>query len=77
MCVCVCASATARVVAGPARLWVIDGPAFDAFVDGHPAAGFVLMRELGKVLCRRVRHDADQMLSRAAELRAHFLDMDY
>ena len=71
------ASATARVAAGPARVWVIDGPAFDEFVADDPAAGFILMRELGKVLCRRVRHDSDQMLSRAAELRAHFLDMDY
>jgi len=71
------ASATARVAAGPARIWVIDGSAFDWFVAMEPTAGFVLMRELGKVLCRRVRHASDQMLSRAAELRAHFLDMDY
>ena len=71
------ASATARVAAGPAKIWVIDGPSFDDFVAEDPAAGFVLMRELGKVLCRRVRHDSENMLSQAAALRTHFLDMDY
>ncbi len=71
------ASATARVVGGPARLWIVDRHAFDAFVDRYPDAGIAVVRGLAKVLCRRVRADSENMLRRASELRAHFLDMDY
>jgi CRP-like cAMP-binding protein len=71
------ASATARVVAGPAKLWTISGENFDRFVTKDPAAGFVLMKELAKVLCKRVRTDSEHMLRRAGEIRAHFLELDY
>ncbi len=71
------ASATARVAAGPARVWLIDGDSFDRFVAADPASGFALMRALARVLCRRVRSDSEHMLRKASELKAHFLDMDY
>lgn len=71
------ASATARVVAGPARLWIIDRSAFDQFVAEHPQAGVSIIRGLAKGLCHRVRTNSENMLRRAGELRSHFLDMDY
>ncbi len=71
------ASSTARVVEGPARLWIIEREAFDRFVTEDKASGLILLRNLGKVLCRRVRADSDLMLRKAEEMRTHFLDMDY
>jgi CRP/FNR family cyclic AMP-dependent transcriptional regulator len=71
------ASATARVVAGPARLWIIDRNAFETFVRDHPEAGVSIIRGLAKGLSRRVRTNSENMLRRAGELRSHFLDMDY
>ena len=71
------ASATSRVASGSAKLWIIDGAAFDRFVEQDPVSGFALIRGLARVLCQRVRGDTRCMLRRAAELRAHFLDMDY
>ena len=71
------ASATARVVDGPARLWMITREAFDQFVIENPQSGYLLMKALGQVLCRRVRMDSELMLRKAGELRTRFLDMDY
>lgn len=71
------ASSTARVTEGPVRLWTIERQAFDTFVEEDPRAGCVLIKALGKVLCRRVRMDSELMLRKAEELRSHFLDIDY
>ncbi|MEM7387445.1 MAG: cyclic nucleotide-binding domain-containing protein [Verrucomicrobiota bacterium] len=72
------ASASVRVVSDePAELWVIDGEAFNKVVEADPAAGFVIMKALGKVLCDRLRKDSERMLRRAAEMRDRYLDMDY
>lgn len=71
------ASSTARVVAGPANLWIIERPAFDQFIEDDPSSGLILLKALGKVLCRRVRKDSDFMLRKAEEMRAHFLEIDY
>lgn len=70
-------SSTARVVAGPANLWIIERCAFDQFIEDDPASGLILLKALGKVLCRRVRKDSELMLRKAEEMRAHFLDIDY
>jgi len=70
-------SSSARVVSGPAQLWTIERSAFDQFVEDDQQSGLTLLRALGKVLCRRVRKDSDMMLSKADEMRAHFLDIDY
>ena len=71
------ASATARVVEGPARLWIIERVAFDRFVAQDSATGSALYKALGKVLCKRVRADSELMLRKAEEMRSHLLDMDY
>ena len=64
-----------EAVEGPARLWIIEREAFDRFVTEDKASGLILLRNLGKVLCRRVRADSDLMLRKAEEMRTHFLDM--
>ncbi|MGI9241849.1 MAG: Crp/Fnr family transcriptional regulator [Verrucomicrobiales bacterium] len=71
------ASSTARVVSGPANLWIIERCAFDQFIEDHPDSGLILLKALGKVLCRRVRTDSELMLRKAEEMRSHFLDIDY
>lgn len=71
------ASATARVVGESSRLWIIERSAFDQFIADDPAAGLVLLKSLGKVLCRRVRTDSELMLRKAEQMRAHCLDNDY
>lgn len=71
------ASSTARVIAGPANLWIIDRPAFDQFIEKDTTSGLILLKALGKVLCKRVRKDSELMLRKAEEMRAHFLDIDY
>ena len=71
------ASSTARVVAGPAKLWIIERPAFDQFIEDDASSGLILLKALGKVLCKRVRKDSELMLRKAEEMRAHFLDIDY
>ena len=70
-------SSSARVVSGSANLWTIERSAFDQFIEEDPQSGLILLKALGKVLCRRVRKDSDMMLSKADEMRSHFLDMDY
>ena len=70
-------SSTARVVSGPANLWIIERAAFDEFISMDKESGLILLKALGKVLCRRVRKDSDMMLRKAEEMRAHFLDIDY
>lgn len=71
------ASSTARVVAGPANLWIIERCAFDQFIGDDSDSGLILLKALGKVLCRRVRTDSELMLRKAEEMRSHFLDIDY
>lgn len=71
------ASATVRVVDGEARLWTIDGPDFDAFTASDAAAGYAVMKVLGKQLCFRLRRDSETMLRRADEMRSSYLDNDY
>lgn len=71
------ASASVKVIDGPAALWLIDGDDFDRFVEEDVAAGYAVMKSLAKKLCYRLRYDAEHMLQREDTLRAHFLDMDY
>jgi len=71
------ASSTARVISASANLWIIERSAFDQFIEDDPDSGLVLLRSLGKVLCRRVRTDSELMLRKADQMRAHFLDIDY
>ena len=71
------ASSTARVVSGPAHLWIIERTAFDQFIADDTESGLILLKSLGKVLCKRVRTDSELMLRKAEEMRAHFLDIDY
>lgn len=70
-------SSSSRVVSGPAQLWTIERYTFDQFIEDNPQSGLILLKALGKVLCRRVRKDSDMMLSKADEMRVHFLDIDY
>jgi CRP-like cAMP-binding protein len=70
-------SSSARVISGPASLWTIERATFDEFVEDDPTSGLILLRSLGKVLCRRVRTDSEMMLRKADEMRSHFLDIDY
>jgi CRP/FNR family cyclic AMP-dependent transcriptional regulator len=71
------ASASVKVIDGPAALWLIDGDDFDRFVEEDVTAGYAVMRLLAKKLCYRLRHDAEKMLHREGTFRSHFLDMDY
>lgn len=72
------ASASVRVVSDePTRLWIIDGDSFNRFVEDDPAAGFLIMKVLGKVLCDRIRKDSERMLRHTSELRERYLEMDY
>jgi len=71
------ASSTARVVSNSTNLWIIEQRAFEEFIAEDPTSGLILLKALGKVLCRRVRTDWEQMLRKTGEMREHFLDMDY
>jgi CRP-like cAMP-binding protein len=71
------ASADVTVIERPARLWTIDGDAFDQFLEDDPRSGLAIMKVLASVLCDRIRHDSETMLRRAETIRDSFFDMDY
>ena len=71
------ASASVKVIGGPAALWMIDGDAFDRIVEEDESAAYALTRVLARNLCRRLRHDAENMLHRENAFRTRFRDMDY
>jgi len=71
------ASASVKVIDGPAVVWLIDDTDFERFVADDLGAASAVMKVLAKKLCRRLREDAEALLRREERLRAHFLDMDY
>ena len=69
-------SADVCVVDTPARLWTIEGEAFNELIESDQALGYAVMKVLAREMCRRLRQNSDHMLHQADELRTHFLDMD-
>ena len=48
------ASATARIISSDAELWQINGEDFNNFLLADREGGFEIMRELAKMLCKRL-----------------------
>ena len=70
-------SADVKVVGEQAWLWTIPGDAFRQFLESDHNDGYAILSLLTKELCRRLRTNSEHMLTRAEELRTHFLDIDY
>lgn len=71
------ASATARVISQDAKLWQITGAEFNDFVNNDQVAGFSIMKELAKGLCKRLRTYNERMLHSMFDDRSHYLEQDY
>ena len=71
------ASATARVVSQDAELWQITGSEFNNFVNNDQVAGFNIIKELAKGLCKRLRTYNERMLHCMYDERNHYLEQDY
>jgi CRP-like cAMP-binding protein len=52
-------SATARVIED-ARLLSIGRASFERYCDGHPALGLKLLRNISRILARRVREEHEE-----------------
>ena len=71
------ASATARVISQDAELWQITGSGFNNFVNNDQVAGFNIIKELAKGLCKRLRTYNERMLHSMYDERNHYLEQDY
>ena len=71
------ASATARVISQDAELWQITGSEFNNFVNNDQVAGFNIMKELAKGLCKRLRTYNERMLHSMYDDRNRYLEQDY
>ena len=71
------ASATARVISQDAELWQITGSEFNNFVNNDQVAGFNIIKELAKGLCKRLRTYNERMLHSMYDERDHYLEQDY
>ena len=60
-----------------ATAWIIDADQFQALMERDPVNAVQILQWLGRQLCRRLRHDAENMLRQALESRSRFRDMDY
>ncbi len=60
-----------------ADIWTIDDDQFTRIVETDPHAAFLVLKWLGRLLCRRLRANADKMLAKAELTRQTFRDMDY
>ena len=60
-----------------ADIWTIDDDQFTIIVQQDPHAAFLVLKWLGRQLCRRLRANADRMLAKAEQVRQNFRDMDY
>jgi CRP-like cAMP-binding protein len=71
------ASATARIISSDAELWQINGEDFNNFLLADREGGFEIMRELAKMLCKRLRTYNERMLHSMYDERDHYLEQDY
>ena len=71
------ASATARIISSDAELWQINGDDFNNFLLADREGGFEIMRELAKMLCKRLRTYNERMLHSMYDERDHYLEQDY
>lgn len=60
-----------------ADIWTIDDDQFTNIVQTDPHAAFLVLKWLGRLLCRRLRANADKMLAREELTRQTFREMDY
>ena len=60
-----------------ADIWTIDDDQFTHIVQTDPHAAFLVLKWLGRLLCRRLRANADKMLAREELTRQTFREMDY
>ena len=71
------ASATARIISQDAELWQITGSEFNNFLNNDQVAGFNIIKELAKGLCKRLRTYNERMLHSMYDERNHYLEQDY
>ena len=71
------ASADVTVIEGPARVWMVDGGAFQDLVENDPSLGFAVLKVLAVELCQRLRAGSEKMLKREETMRDHYREMDY
>ncbi len=71
------ASATARVISNSAQLWQISANDFTDFLLSDQHAGFKIMKELAKILCKRIRLYNEKMLHHIYDVKSHYLEQDY
>ncbi len=71
------ASATVRVISQDAEIWQITGSEFNNFLNNDQVAGFYIMKELAKGLCKRLRTYNERMLHSMFDDRSQYLDQDY
>ena len=71
------ASATARVISQDAELWQITESEFNNFLNNDQVAGFNIIKELAKGLCKRLRTYNERMLHSIYDERDHYLEQDY
>ena len=70
------ASATARVVSNNAQLWQISADEFTKFLLSDQYAGFKIMKELARILCKRIRLYNEQMLRHIYDVKSLYLEQD-
>ena len=71
------ASATARIVSEEAQLWEISADDFNEFLLADLNEGFEILKELAKMLCKRLRTYNERMLHSMYDERNHYLEQDY
>ena len=71
------ASATVRVISQDAEIWQMTGSEFNNFLNNDQVAGFYIMKELAKGLCKRLRTYNERMLHSMFDNRSQYLDQDY
>ena len=71
------ASATARIISQDAELWQITESEFNNFLNNDQVAGFNIIKELAKGLCKRLRTYNERMLHSMYDERNHYLEQDY
>ena len=71
------ASATARVISNSAQLWQISANDFTDFLLSDQHASFEIMKELAKILCKRIRLYNEKMLHHIYDVKSYYLEQDY
>jgi CRP-like cAMP-binding protein len=71
------ASASVRVVDGPATVWTLSAAGFEDLVEQSHGVGVLFLKAIASRLCKRIRHNSDVMLSNSEQSRHRFLDLDY